>query len=114
MAIYQDNFNRADGAIGGNWTNVQGTFGIATNKAKALTGGGDSRALSAYTAGTFAADQYAQCVMQGSGNVCGVAARSSNGVYTCYGGLASSTNCYIQKIVSGTVTNIATTATGFA
>lgn len=58
-----DNFNRADGAVGSNWTALQNSGGAATghqiisNQCKA---GGEVYCFSRWNADSFAADQYSQ------------------------------------------------------
>lgn len=58
-----DDFNRADGAIGANWSNLADAFVIATNKARSGSGTTDSITISTYTNATWPNNQYAQCVI---------------------------------------------------
>ena len=64
-----DNFNRADGGVGSNWTALQNsvgnTFGheVFSNQCR---GAGSGYCFSAWTADTFDANQYAQIAMASS------------------------------------------------
>lgn len=110
-----DNFNRANGALGANWTTTAGTFAISSNTAlvTAVTG---AAALTAYTGTTFASNQYAQATYLAGGSWGGaIGVRLSNSAATGYilYGIAGSSSA-IAKVVAGTVTNIATGGPGFS
>lgn len=118
MSIFTDNFNRANGAIGGNWTNINGTFGISSNKATSLTLGADSRAQAVYSASfgpdSFGNDQYAQLVLADTTAYAGVVVRGSLSAYTGYVAVAAGTDSAISKFVAGTPTAVATGGPPFA
>lgn len=101
MAIYTDNFDRADGALGANWTNINGVFSIVTNKAKVSTAGTGSYSNSVYSAGALGADQYAQVVLQVVTSMGGAVVRGSNSVNTCYYAVGNSSSTYLFKFVNG-------------
>jgi hypothetical protein len=109
-----DNFQRANGALGANWTVSDGTWAVLNNSATyTAVGGGDSAALAVYTNGTFSNDQFAQALITSlglSGGTIGVAVRGSNSVTTAYevditqptgSGVGS-----LRKIISGATTNL--------
>lgn len=75
MAVFTDNFNRADGALGANWTSGVGDFAVNTNRAAHSV----NPSAAYYSAGTLGNDQYAQCAVinAGSGAYSGVALRCS-------------------------------------
>lgn len=57
--VATDNFNRADGGLGANYTTLDGTLSISSNK---VVGGGAGTNLSMHTA-TLSNDQYARGVI---------------------------------------------------
>jgi hypothetical protein len=64
--IASDDFNRADGGLGGNWTNYSGGgFGTPTITSNAVNSGADNFDAPAYWsgAGTFTDDQYSQATI---------------------------------------------------
>lgn len=59
MSVLTDDFNRADGAIGGNWTAINSSLKVQSNQA--TDNGASSTALARYSAAQLAtADQYVQ------------------------------------------------------
>ena len=85
-----DNFNRADGGLGGNWTTVAGTSApkIVSNVLRAGTAGALNSAY--WSASTFGADQFAQASLPGSSGTQygpGIAVRlsSTKGYFLWYG-----------------------------
>ena len=104
-----DNFNRADGSLGANWT-VTGTatWSVVSNKAQTTTVAGYTNA--SYTGSAFANDQYAQAriIAFTGGGKAGVGVRM-NSVNTD-GYFCESTGAAAQmiKIVSGSQSNLVT------
>ena len=85
-----DNFNRADGALGSNWTTVSGTGApkIVSNTLRVRTAGALSSAY--WSASTFSSDQFAQASLPNSSGTQygpGIAVRlsSSKGYFLWYG-----------------------------
>lgn len=117
MAVYTDDFNRANGNLGSNWTDlfIANSAQISSNQ---LVGNYNNSWAAYYSAGTLGNDQYSKIqittVPTGSQGF-GVAVRCSGGVgtetYYAFGCSASSSS--IEKFVSGTFTllkgSIATT-----
>lgn len=99
-----DDFNRADGSLGANWTIQLGSnMAIVSNEAKTSTTGADQLAF--WDADTFADDQYAQAkFVNTSGGLNGVCVRNSV--------VGASKNSYflrldgIHKFVGGAYTKI--------
>jgi hypothetical protein len=75
-AVATDNFNRADGSLGSNWTDQEPGSAIASNE---VTGsGGDGGFNHAYwNADAFDDDQYAQIVIKTTGTYIGPSVRCS-------------------------------------
>jgi putative esterase len=94
-----DNFNRANGALGGSWTTVAGTAAprIAGNR---LTAGTASTPNSAYwSASTFGSSQFAQATLPNSSATRsgpGIAVRlsSSRGYFLWYGNAANTVSLW--------------------
>ena len=89
-SVVSDNFNRADGGLGGNWTTVAGTAApeIVSNTLRAGTGGALNSAY--WSASTFGADQFAQASLPNSSGTQygpGIAVRLSGtkGYFLWYG-----------------------------
>lgn len=110
--LASDNFNRADGALGGNWTNNNNSWVVNSNAAKPNTAAAFN--TSTYTgAGAFPNDQWAQATV---GNLATNAApgpcirRGAGGgyvFYKAYGG----TGWVLDKF-DGTGTNIGPLSSG--
>jgi hypothetical protein len=101
-----DNFNRANGSIGANWTQTDGTWSVTNNQAT-YTLGGDSEASVVYTNISFANDQYAQVTLAATTNAAsGVMVRGSNVANTGYSLACGGSSCFIFKVVAGAVTNL--------
>lgn len=103
-----DNFNRADGGLGANWTDQAGTNGIVSNQAVPVSSG-DGFFSSFYSGVSFVDDQSSQLLRGNSNNYCFVCVRMS--------GLAGSRNGYlyynhgsIRSMVAGVETEIGTDA----
>jgi len=98
-----DNFNRADGGVGSNWTALQNASAVASghtivsNQCKAIQGTGNY-AFSYWNADTFPADHYSQVVAANLAAYCGIVVRMpSSGMidgYLLFNTLGGSTNSY--------------------
>ena len=104
-----DNFKRANGALGSNWTAAIGTIQVSSNTAiaTALTGGNASAIWT--TGGNFHSNQFAQTTMSslnGTTDLLGPAVRynTSGSGYTC---IESSTTLALQRDDSNARTNLA-------
>ena len=89
-SVVSDNFDRADGGLGGNWTTVAGTSAprIVSNTLRAGTAGALNSAY--WSASTFGADQFAQASLPDSSGTQygpGIAVRLSGtqGYFLWYG-----------------------------
>lgn len=109
-----DNFNRADGALGVNWTGIAGNVPtVNTNACAGMSGGGDHGAF--YSGASFANDQYSEgtlTALTSGASYIGVLVRGSSG--NCYGFYASTTDSYLFKVVSNTWTQLGATGPAFA
>ncbi len=71
MADYSDNFNRANGALGSNWTLLSGAYfnasnpAIASNYVAENSSSSPQRAAAFWSANSLASDQYAEVAYQG-------------------------------------------------
>lgn len=122
MAIYTDNFNRADDStgIGGSWLKIDANgaaakLGISTNRAAPLTASSGGTPMYVYN-NTFGADQYAQIeIGSGSSFLGGFTYNPYIGVIL-RGGAASSGNGYLMQIrdvAGGAVVTIVAYSGGF-
>lgn len=108
-----DNFNRANGAIGANWTVTNGGFNVAGN---ALIGTGGSN-LAYWTGGSgFSSSQFAQVqvvTLNGATDFVGVDVLFSagNNGYTC---VENNASLLLQRIAAGTGTTLVSSATAGA
>lgn len=107
-----DNFNRADGSPGANWTANVGAAGdylIDTNKIKAAHSGYGSMY---YSGAAFANDQTSELLITAtSGGYIGVACRVSAAANTWYGFILDGTNTERFKYVAGTGTSMGSSPT---
>jgi hypothetical protein len=110
-----DNFSRANGGLGSNWTTMNAGLTISSNQVTANTG---SDASSLWAAGSsFAPDQFSEFTVtsyNGTAEFPGVLVRASgtNNWYSC---LADSTTIFLQKNVAGTKSNLSSgSSTGAA
>jgi hypothetical protein len=105
-----DNFNRANGAIGGNWTVTSGGFNVAGNT---ITGTGASN-LALWAGGTFSSSgQFSQATvvtLNGATDFVGVDVLLSagNNGYTC---VENNAQLLLQKLTAGTGLTLASSAT---
>jgi hypothetical protein len=104
-----DNFVRANGPLGSNWTTVDGTWSIASNNAT-FTQGSDNYAMTAYTGSTFQNNQYASVTITSGGGFAGVATRLSSSAETGYLLICEPSTSTILKFVAGTGTSLGTGA----
>jgi hypothetical protein len=109
-----DNFNRANGAIGSNWTANVGGFNVASN---ALVGTGTSNIAYFSAAGySFSNAQFAQVqvlTLNGTSDYVGVDVllSTSNSGYTC---VENSASLLLQKLTAGAGATLASSATAGA
>jgi len=110
---YSDNFNRANGSLGSNWTVIEGTWAITSDTAWATAVGSQSDA-GAYYNGSPLADCYSQVTVVAlpvGGTYAGPAVRMSQGTGSTingYGFYVTGTTWYLIKQVNGVHTNLAT------
>lgn len=102
-----DNFNRADGSLGSNWTQANGTNNprISSNALDSFDASNDC--LAYWNADSFNNDQYSQLVYKsGTGQFLGPSARvsASNGYGTELNQVGGR---YLFKVVAGVTTTIA-------
>ncbi len=107
-----DNFNRANGAIGANWTVVSGGFNVAGNT---VVGTGASN-LAYWSANSFSSSQFAQATvatLNGATDFVGVNVLLSAGGsgYTC---VENNASLLLQKLTAGTGATLASSATAGA
>src|SRR5262245_64577027 len=113
MATVTDDFNRADGGLGANWTPELNNMVIASNKSRGPSAG--TPGIERYTAVSFADNQSAQVTIAtfaGSVNAGqGPAVRMQNDAHS-YNGVAARNGSYtsaIEDLGSALVTENATT-----
>jgi hypothetical protein len=107
-----DNFNRANGAIGGNWTVTDGSFNVASN---AVIGTGAVN-LAYWSANPFANTQFAQVAvasLNGTTDFVGVQVLMSPGGngYTC---VENSASLLLQKMTAFSGANLTSSSTAGA
>jgi hypothetical protein len=109
-----DNFNRTNGAIGGNWTLQTGGFNVSSN---VLVGTGSTNNWAYYSApsAVFSADQFAEITLPTpipSGGGAGPGVRmagtgSSANNYNCH---PNNTTLYLERILNGSSAILASVA----
>lgn len=95
-----DNFDRADGGLGANWTTLEGGFTITSNNARPTTGGANNTVY--YSGVTLPDDQFSSCrivAADDGGPIC----RVSTGP-NYYLGLVRASIVAIYKNVNGSFT----------
>lgn len=130
--IASDNFDRADGALGANWSSLNPLYGgnpeVNTNSARCSYATGDNMACARWNGtGTFNDNQYSECVIGaliwlGADYRCGVIARASADIdtardfYALYVEMDAPTDktWRLIKIVNGTVTVLTSGTAAFA
>jgi hypothetical protein len=110
--VYFDNFQRANGTLGSNWTVTNGSWLIVSNTAQANTP--TTYNLAYWATNTVSNDQSAMVTLTAlvAGTYIGPAVRLQSGSgsgYVCISDLSG--NTFIQKIVSGAATTLSTGAT---
>lgn len=120
-APINDTFIRSPGAIGANWTLVDGTWQITTGPAFSTTYAyydtitvdtGVSRAAAYYSAVSFTADQYAQATIVPANNILGICVRMAAAApITAYCFTSGSNAKTVYKFVAG-ATTVLNTAVG--
>lgn len=111
MAV-TDNFNRADGGLGANWSTIsgEGTGQVVSNQAETNSVGTDC--VVRYSATTFGNDQYGQVkvVSSTTGSVgLGAMCRGSDSArtyYFAYGKVATGGTWFLKKRVAGTASDL--------
>ena len=110
----RDNFNRANGALGSNWSSSGGAAAYTIVSNTAASSNAQVEEAVWWNATTFAADHFAEVTITtvSSNAFIGPAVRVSSGgnYYGFYGDNASR---YLISVVGGTWTSLATTGTGF-
>jgi hypothetical protein len=122
--VASDNFNRADGAVGANWTQLYGFWGnmlVDTNQYRGAAGSDANMSAAAWAgSGSFANDQYSSAILTddggGFGNAGGVIARAStdtdaNRDYYFFRWSPNTGTTELGKIVNGTETILVTSTT---
>jgi hypothetical protein len=103
-----DNFDRANGGLGANWTSLTGPFRIASNAAESGQGaGGQSRSI--WTANNFANNQYAEITVANTvsgGSKIGPLVRGQPGADSGYYASCDTGGAEIFKVVAGTSTSL--------
>lgn len=112
--IASDNFNRADGPIGANWTTYAAAgLQIASNLVEATTTG---RNGAFWNANAFNADQYSEITIAGTAGAIAPTVRCStaggeNGYEAYFSGtFGSAGTMFFQRSVAGAVTNVSNVA----
>lgn len=105
-----DNFNRANGAIGSNWTVSAGAFNVSSNTVVGAAGGPNVASWTATAA--FFSDQFSQATVVTNGGG-GVAVRASLTAATGYVYWVDGGNREIGRYVAGVFTSLNTVAGAF-
>lgn len=118
-ATYTDDFNRANGAVGADWTVVDGTWVIASNRLQRSGAGfGTNESSIRYAHNLDSDDHYSQIDFTGQGSstngYMGPAVRFAAAAETYYGAYsrAGSSLRVLRKVVAGTVTDLASSGGG--
>jgi hypothetical protein len=119
MAVLaSDNFDRADGGLGANWTTITGMTAPAI-VSNAVVGDADPEGAY-YNAVTPPADQWAQVTVTtpltnhaGSGDGVGPAIRIQTGAQSQYNMQAQTPDCQVYVANAGSYQQIGSTGTGF-
>jgi hypothetical protein len=107
-----DNFNRTNGALGANWTNVSGSLQVSGNTVLGTNGAAQN--MSVYTGVKFNADQFAAVTWSVSGaQLIQVQVRGSSSLVTAYECSISTTTLAISKESNNSFSSLtSTTITG--
>ncbi len=106
-----DNFNRANGAIGSNWTVTQNGLNVTSNVLQGTTASQNNSALYSAVTGFSAKGQFAQVTvtaLNGATDFVGPTVLGSGQNY--YDCIVNSSSMDIQKVVSGARNNLTTPA----
>lgn len=108
-----DNFNRADGGLGSNWTTASGCFALSISSNACLCN--DDPEGGYWNAVTPSNDQYSQLtigsvVVTASDNGIGPSIRQSTSADTKYFVMGSTVDSHCYKVVAGAYTQIGSTA----
>ena len=108
-----DNFDRADGGLGANWTSIGTAPVIASNKARATAVSTSCRAAWSTAIGDGTVSLYVECtvVLNGGGSYTGpLLSEANNSKAESYGVVISNdgTEVYLTRTTGGTDTDIAT------
>lgn len=112
MASASDNFDRADGPIGANWTVDNGSINIVSNVAEPQTAVDMNRAR--YTATAMDTSNHYSQALIGRGaagsNQGAVTVRQASATWTHYSAnkVNNNSDCFLRKTVAGVETTLAT------
>ncbi|HYL62236.1 MAG TPA: hypothetical protein VE077_06400 [Candidatus Methylomirabilis sp.] len=111
-----DNFNRANGAIGSNWTVTGGAINVASNVIQATTAGINNSATwnqnSFSSAGQFA--QVTVASLNGTSDYVGPSVMNGASAQNFYDCLEDTTTLLIQKVTGGTGSTLASSSVSAA
>lgn len=116
--IASDDFNRADGGLGSNWTTIATTTAPAIVSNTIHDQGAAASSGAFWNANFFPSDQWAQITMvtqEASAGSQGVALRVQENAYSCYLGFydAGTGNLRIRRVDAGASTNLVAVAYTF-
>jgi len=107
IQLASDDFNRADGALGANWTDNAGAFKIVSNRA-ACNSTADAIEFNHYSAVSFINDQWAQATVtavSGGGVYIGLSVRAASGsTKTGYVLYFNGATVFLSKMIAGSRT----------
>lgn len=114
--LFTDDFNRADGGLGANWTALDSSFSISSNVVVPTATGSD--AIQIVNAVAWPNDQYAQIkvptlAVHANDIGIGLALRCAD-ASNLYRITVNFSNCQVAKVVSGSFTALANLGAGFA
>lgn len=104
-ATFQDNFNRADGALGGNWSSAGGAGTIVSNQYQPNT----VDSLDYYNVTNLPANCYVECIASTvpvSASYGGIILRIDTALFNFYGCTWNTSGMRIQVFTAGVSTNI--------
>ena len=99
MASASDDFNRANGGLGSNWTVDEGSWSISSNQALA---GSATQNTARWTGSSFTADHYSEAKIATAGSEAGVATRvATNQGYLLYARTEPTGNWELYRYAGG-------------
>lgn len=104
-SLFADDFNRADGALGANWTSLAAAGTIVSNQYAPAA----ADSLDYWNGGTPPADCYAQCAASAvvaSTSYGGLILRVDTTLFNFYGCTWNTSGMRIQRFTAGVATNI--------